>query len=142
MSFGWSAGDIVAALQLLRQVTVALKDCDGASSDYQDTASFLEILASTLQHLNALQAAPLDPDLAKTLQQLCEQVQGPISSFCDTIQSSFEKDLGSNSIRLKFLTIGRKLQWALSTSKKAKALRERIGGAIITIGVILAQQVV
>jgi hypothetical protein len=142
MSFGWSAGDIVAALQLLHKVAIALKDSGGASSEYQDVSSFLDILSVTLQHLKALQSAPLDPELAKNLQQLCEHVQGPISSFCEHIRSSFERDLGADSTRLKFLTTGRKLQWALSTSKKVQTLREKIGGPMVGIGIVLGQQVV
>jgi hypothetical protein len=142
MSFGWSTGDIVAALQLLHKAAIALKDTGGASSDYQDATSFLDVLSVTLQHVKALQAAPLDPDLAINLRQLCEQVQEPISSLCGHIRSSFERDLGSDSTRLKFLTTSRKLQWALSTSKKVKALREKIGGPIAGIGIVLGQQVV
>jgi len=141
MSFGWSAGDIVAAIQLLHKATTALKDTGGASSDFQDTTAFLDILSSTLQHLKTLQTALLDPEIAKNLERLCEQARGPILTFCDYIRSSFERDLGSNSTRLKFLTTGRKIQWALSTAKKAKALRERIGGTVIAISVILGQQV-
>jgi hypothetical protein len=141
MSFGWSASDIVAALQLLYKVTTALKDTGGASSDYQDTTSFLDILSSTLQHLKTLQTAPLDPELAKNLEQLCEQVGEPISTFCEYIRSSFERDLGADSTRPRFLATGYKIQWALSTSKKAKALRERIGGTVIAISVLLGQQV-
>jgi hypothetical protein len=95
-----------------------------------------------LQHLKALQAAPLDPDLAENLGQLCKQVQAPLSLFCEHIRSSFERDLGAESARLKFLTTDRKLQWALSTSKKVKDLRENIGGPIAAIGIVLSQQVV
>lgn len=142
MSFGWSAGDIVAALQLLHKASVALKDTGGASSDYQDVSSFLNILSVTLQHLNALQAVPLDPDLAKNLQQLCEYIQGPLTSFRKRIHSSFQRDLGAESASLKFLATGRKLQWAFSTSKKVKALREKIGEPIAAIGIVLSQQVV
>lgn len=68
MSFGWSVGDIVAALKLLHQITTALKDSGGASSEFQDVLSFLQTFSQTLQHLNALQSTPLDPDLAENLQ--------------------------------------------------------------------------
>jgi hypothetical protein len=142
MSFGWSVGDIVAALNLLHKVVIALKDTGGASSDYQDVSSFLNVLTFTLRHLNALQAAPLDPDLAKNLAQLCEQVQGPLTLFCERIRTSFERDLGADSTRLRLLTAGRKVQWALLTSKKVKELREKIGGPIVAIGVVLSQQIV
>ena len=69
MSFGWSAGDIVAALKLLHQISSAVRESGGASSEFQDTLSFLYTLSQTLQHLNALQATPLDPDLANNLQE-------------------------------------------------------------------------
>jgi hypothetical protein len=142
MSFGWSAGDIVAALQLLHKVTIALKDTGGALSDYQDVSSFLNVLSVMLRHLKALQAAPLYPDLAKILELLCEQVRLPLLTFLEHIRSSFERDLGADSTRLKFLTARRKIQWALSTSKKVKDLREKIGGPIAAIGIVLSQQVV
>ena len=142
MSFGWSAGDIVATLNLLHKVVVALKDTGGASSDYQEVSCFLNVLTVTLQHLKALQAAPLDPDLAKNLEKLCEQVQGPLEPFCERIRTSFERDLGADSVKPNIWAAGRKLQWALSTSKKVKELREKIGGPIAAIGVVLSQQVV
>ena len=141
MSFGWSVGDIVAALQLVRNVVVALKDVGGASSHYQDISAFLGVITATLQHLKALQTAPLDPDLAKIIEQHCVQIHGPLTSFRERIHSSVERDLGPDSARLIFLTTGRKLQWALSTSKDVKDLEKRIGRHIAAIGVVLSQQV-
>src|SRR5664279_4921574 len=108
MSFGWSASDIVAALQLLNTVVVALKDTGGASSDYQDVSCFLNTLSITLQHLKALQASPVDPDLAKNLEQHCAQIQRPLTVFHERISSRFERDLGAESTRQMFLTAGRK----------------------------------
>ncbi len=108
MSFGWSAGDIVAVLN----------------------------------HLKVIQATPLDAKIATSLQQLCEQIRVPLDSFRSDIQSSFDRDLGANSTRLKLLTTHRKIQWALSTSKKVKRLREQIALPISGISIVLGQQVV
>jgi hypothetical protein len=72
LSFGLSASDSAAALQLFNNVIVALKDTGGASQDYQDASSFLNILSVILQNLRALQYTPLDPCLAQNLKQLCE----------------------------------------------------------------------
>jgi hypothetical protein len=33
MSFGWSAGDIISAVKLLYQISHAMKDTGGASSE-------------------------------------------------------------------------------------------------------------
>jgi hypothetical protein len=141
MSFGWSVGDIVAALQLCNKVLAALKETGGASSEYQHAISFLGVLTVTLQHLKALQAAPLDPDLAKNLEQHCGLIQGPLTSFRERIRTRFERDLGPDSTRLKILTTGRKLQWALSTAKHVKVLEGKIGGHLAAISIVLSQQV-
>jgi hypothetical protein len=141
MSFGWSVGDIVAALQLLNKVLPALKETGGASSEYQHVTNFLGVLTVTLQHLKTLQAAPLDPDLAKNLEQHCAVIQGPLTSFRERIRTRFERDLGLDSTRLKILTTGRKLQWALSTSKDVKVLEREIGGQLGAISIVLSQQI-
>src|SRR6187402_478911 len=97
MSFGWSAGDIVVALKLLYKIGSALKDSGGASSEYQDTHSFLQTLSRTLEHLNALQATSFDPDFAKTLQQQCDQIRGPLAIFLGDVGRRFEPALGIDS---------------------------------------------
>jgi len=140
MSFGWSAGDIVAAVQLLYKIGTALKDTDGAASDYQDVSSFFETLSSTLRCLNACQAIPVDAEIAANLREHCRQIQAPLQAFLSDIQRDFESALGRNCTRSKALTAKRKVQWALSTSKKARALRERISGSVAAITVILCQQ--
>jgi hypothetical protein len=141
MSFGWSASDIVAFLQLLNKAVVALKEIGGASSEYQHVINFLGLLTVTLQHLKALQYAPLDPDLSRNLEQHCTAVQGPLKSFFERIHTRFEKDLGGDKTRPKILTAGSKLQWAFLTSKEVKALEGKIGGHIGAISLVLSQQV-
>ena len=51
MPFGWSPGDIVAALKLVQQIGSALKDSGGASSEFQDCLSFVQTLSRTPQRL-------------------------------------------------------------------------------------------
>jgi len=55
MSFGWSVGDVVAAVKLLQTIGVSLKESGGASSEINDALIFLKTLSITLQHLNAFQ---------------------------------------------------------------------------------------
>jgi len=124
MSFGWSAGDIVAALKLLYQISVALKDSDGASSDFQDACSFFQTLSRTLQHLNTLQCKSLDPYVTENLREECNHIRVPLAAFLGDVKSRFEISLGANSPRHPILRAPRKIQWALSTSKKAKKLQD------------------
>jgi hypothetical protein len=141
MSFGWSAGDIISALKLVHQVTTALQDSGGASSDFQDTLSFLGTLSQSLQHLNALQAVPLDLSLAGSLREQCDHIRNPLQAFLDDVQR-FKPALGVNSRRKWVFAAPRKIQWALSMSKKVKRLQDRIAVPMAAVGLILGQQVV
>jgi len=95
MSFGWSAGEIIAALQLLNKVRVALKDTAGASSNYQEEMSFLQSVSPTLTHAEALRRGPLDPDISRNLQRHFELIQPPLQKFLSDAHMSFEASLSS-----------------------------------------------
>ena len=142
MSFGWSVGDVVAAFQLLNKVVLALRDSGGALFEYQDASSFLQTLSNTLQHLNALQSMSIDPDLADIFRDQCDQVRLPLDGFLHDIKPRFEPSLGVGSTRGKIIAGPKKIQWALSTSKKVKRLQERITIPMAAIGVLLGQQIV
>jgi len=133
MSFGWSAGDIVTALQLLNKVRVALKDTSGASSNYQEETGFLQSVSLTLTHAEALRCAPLDPGISRNLQQHFELIRPPLQQFLSDAHKSFEASLGSKPTRGKISLLPRKLQWALSTSIEVKTLREKIGLSISAV---------
>jgi hypothetical protein len=141
MSFGWSAGDIVAALKLLHQIGVALKDSGGASSDFQDTCSFLQTLSRTLQHLDALQYTALKPSATEHLREQCDQIRVPLELFLRDVKGRFEKSIGRNSTRNAIFATPRKIQWALSTSKKLKKLQDRVTVPLAVVSIILGQQI-
>lgn len=144
MSFGWSVGDIVAASSLLNKVRIALKDSGGASSDYQQDSAFLQTLSATLRHLDAFQAGSqaLEVEHSDGLHELCEQIDRPLRSFLAHISKTFDNGLGAAPSKSRLASVPRKLQWALSTSKEVKKLRDRIAGPLTAILVILSQQIV
>ena len=52
--FGFSAGDIAIAIQLLSKVYKSLKDTGDAASEYREVSRFLQGLILTLQHLQKI----------------------------------------------------------------------------------------
>ncbi|EOA82522.1 uncharacterized protein SETTUDRAFT_22509 [Exserohilum turcica Et28A] len=52
MSFGWSAGDVVVAVQILCRVGIALSETHGAKAQVKEDMAFLEHLEKTLQNVN------------------------------------------------------------------------------------------
>lgn len=143
MSFGWSIGDLLAALGLLNKVRIALTDSHGASAQFQEELAFLQNIAATLEHLRMLEVLPLgalDPVLLASLQQHCQQIRGPLQDFLKDIQDRFFRRLGNKTSWWNARTAPRKVQWALSTSKKVTTLREIISGNLIAVQVALGQQ--
>jgi hypothetical protein len=49
MSFGWSAGDCVAAIRLIREICCALSDVQGASAQFEAAALELKVLEDALE---------------------------------------------------------------------------------------------
>lgn len=140
MSFGWSVGDLVGALQLLRKVVIALKDAGGASDEYGEEVAFLQSLAVTLGHLDALQSSSVDRDVLLNLQEHSMQVREPVLLFLKDIQHRFQDPLGRQSSWTNITSAPRKVQWALSVSKRVKELRRRISGNIDALQLCLSHQ--
>jgi hypothetical protein len=59
--FGWSAGDIAKAIELLATIYKGLQETGGAASGYQQTTNLLKGLILTLQHLETLHLTCTDP---------------------------------------------------------------------------------
>jgi uncharacterized Zn finger protein len=56
MSFGWSAGDIAAAITLFLNLVEALDSRHGAAGDYREAVAFLRDLKRTLEPLQTFTA--------------------------------------------------------------------------------------
>ncbi len=141
MSFGFSVGDFVAALTVLNNVRIALQDSNGASTSYREEISFLQALSLTVQHLDTLQLCPLDDHLSKNIQDHYKQLKEPLHAFVDGIENSYDGSLGWKTTAPKVLTAHRRIQWALSTSKKVRRLREKIATPLLAIQITLSQQI-
>jgi hypothetical protein len=144
MSFGWSASDLLAALMVLNKIRVALKDSGGASSDYQEESGFLQLVSTTLETLNSLESVALDADAFNNLQQICQQIHGPLRPFLDKVNRDFEDKLGPQTVsknQVWFSRAPRMIQWALSTSKRVQQLKERIVVPLLALQIGLSQQI-
>ena len=62
MSFGWSAGDIAAAIKLAHRIYETLDSCHGAAREYREATSLREIATMGKFSHNA---AELDQDAAR-----------------------------------------------------------------------------
>lgn len=144
MSFGWSASDVLAALTVLNRIRIALKDSGGASSNYQEETGFLHSVSTTLETLDSLQPLRLDLNALNNLQQICQQIRGPLLPFLNKVARDFENTLGPQPIPknqpFKVFRATRMIQWALSTSKEVQQLKSRIIVPLMALQIGMSQQ--
>lgn len=114
MSFGWSAGDIAAAISLLVKVGTALKESGGAASEYQDAVTFLESIGKTLAGVEKLLSKNEDLEWEAEMNAQIVQVKQAVADF-ETKIKKYDLSLGADSSRSKARQIPRKVQFALTS---------------------------
>lgn len=125
MSFGWSAGDIAAAINSIYNIAQGLDTANGAVGDYRNTVLFLKDLKRTLEPLQSCTAFNLHSAYAKDINEQVDCIKGPVSKYLEKILK-YEPSLGSGVKGKWYSHIVRKLDWYLFMSNKTVKLREKI----------------
>jgi hypothetical protein len=139
-AFGWSVGDIVASIQLVAKIVVALKETGGAKSEYQESIEFLFGLEVTLQNLQTIAPVLLTRSQESILQVEIEKIAKPISIFFGKVKK-LDTALGLDSKKGSWRAAPRKVQWAMQVLKEVKVLRDRISVPIASLNILLQSQV-
>ncbi|KAH7136742.1 hypothetical protein B0J13DRAFT_80496 [Dactylonectria estremocensis] len=148
MSFGWSAGDIAAAITLVYNVAKALDDCDGASEDYREAMAFLQGLNRSLEPLQAFTAWKAYPEYGEQISKQVEYIRDSINKFRDEVLK-LEPSLGEKSRKGYYRHIPQKLKWHVLKSGKILRLKKKIASHMrvidtlmqrLTLDVVLAMQ--
>jgi hypothetical protein len=133
--FGFSAGDFMAAIHLVHKIITALRDTDGASSQYNQTISELNGLEGLLRSVQSACSADVDPQQRDNLHLLGHACYIPLSKFFSKIEV-LEPSLGNfatenNHIIERTKRAARKLHWGLQIKKELSelnaAMAPRIG---------------
>ncbi|ROW09793.1 hypothetical protein VMCG_02333 [Cytospora schulzeri] len=127
MSFGWSAGDLVAALSFVHNLYKAFDDYTGVRGEYRDTVMFLRSLIRTLEPLKTFADWPgnAHPRYATDIQEQVVLLRTPINVFIQNIRK-FEPSLGWKAKKGRYRNVVRKVQWYLDISKKVLTLKSKI----------------
>jgi hypothetical protein len=122
MSFGWSVGDIVAAISLINQVIHCVKDVGGSQEHFQELQSELQGLQLALTNISSLASEPGQiPDIVALKFVACS-CQETIQRFLQKIEP-FNKSLGPGSQRSKLRTAPRMVRWELLVKKEIPEFR-------------------
>ncbi|KAJ4414464.1 hypothetical protein N0V82_007913 [Gnomoniopsis sp. IMI 355080] len=136
--FGFSVGDVLAGLHVVRKLIRALNDTAGSRPAYRSLISELLNLQEALTSVNNLQVDPAQAAQKLALDQVAQECQGSIERFLSK-NAKFENSLG---VRPSSLSAWRsclhKVQWALCKESEIEGLRTEIAAHSTTLNLILS----
>lgn len=141
--FGFSVGDVLAGLHVVRKLIRALNDTAGSRAAYQKLIAELLNLEEALAGVQALQV--VDPTQAAqkiALEQVTQQCLRSIEDFLAR-NAKFKSSLGgatrpSSSLLSTWRSNLHKVQWALCKESEIDGLRTEIAAHSTTLNLILS----
>lgn len=124
MSFGWSAGDIVSAINLVNRITKSVNNAGGAREHFQELESELLSLSRALNEISALTSEPRQiPEIValKFAACLCEDTLKRFYEKIKLFDSTLGVAAGSRTGKVK--AVPRMVRWELLVKKDIPELR-------------------
>ena len=134
--FGFSVGDFINGISLIKELINALEDSAGSSSEYRELIKELYSLERALvevKHLN-LNESQLHQKAA--LCQAANQCQETIDDFLQTIQK-YQPALSNGTLKFSLKGSLRKIQWALCKKDDVENFRAKVTGHTAAVSILL-----
>jgi hypothetical protein len=138
MAFGWSAGDILAAITFIVEVAQALDEVNGSQREFRQASSFLRNLDKALVPLRTFTALEAKPQYKADIEAEVDAIRTPIESFMHDVEGMTKRlGDGAGGRFHKLKSIHSKLEWHFFTSKKALSLQKEIEGHLMIIDTLM-----
>ena len=140
--FGFSVGDFIAGVTLVRKLIRALDDSAGAGTSYRQLVSGLSDLDEALTAVSNLQLDLTEPAQKIASEQVASKCQLSIMTFLKQ-NGKFKGSLGitsgqPNSTPAWWRASLHKIQWALCKDSAIQALRTEIRAHTVTLNLLLS----
>lgn len=137
--FGFSVGDFIAGVSLVKKLIRALNDAAGSRAAYRKLISELLDLVEVLTEIGKLQLGPAQAQQKLALQRVAMQCQTSIEAFIFK-NAKFGESLGllSSTRSPSWRTSLHKIQWALFKDNAIDGLRTEIAAHTASLNVTLA----
>lgn len=112
VGFGFSAGDFIAAIELVSTVVGALRESGDSSTEYQALISQLYTLETALLRVKQLRFDDIHRPEAVALEQAASQCQRTIDAFLQKI-SKYQPSLRAGGSGNTIKDVWRKVKWAV-----------------------------
>lgn len=139
MSFGFSAGDFIAAATLAYSLITALSSTSGSSMEYQQLIQDLSCVHRTLLQVEQMKDAnQLNQSTINALRHQVDSARKPMEIFLDRTEK-YMQSLGSRrGSGSAAKDSWRKMGWSLQKSGDVKALRNVLQLRLLSINVLLS----
>ena len=138
-AFGFSVGDFIACISLVRSLHSALNDGAGAKLQYRRLITELINLERALTEVRYLQVEESQASQKIALEQVALQCQESIEDFLKR-NAKFKPTLGAQTTSSKWSwrVNLHKIQWALCQDDAIDKLKAEVTGHTLTINTLLA----
>ena len=134
--FGFSVGDFVAGIQLIRQLISALEDSAGSSAEYRGLIKELYSLERALLEVKHLDLNDSQHVQLVALRQAATQCQQTIDEFLLRIRK-FQPSLRKGGSKSSWRDGLRKVEWALYKKDDVERFRAQLNGHTASINILL-----
>ncbi|KAH6693383.1 hypothetical protein DL95DRAFT_448687 [Leptodontidium sp. 2 PMI_412] len=150
MSFGWSAGDIIAAINLLLEITQALNSATGSPSDHKRASSFIAPITNSLQALHSyaaeeedgLSASGLNEKKVSTFRPTIEALEPLIKEFTEKVMDYSGLNDDGKRKRDWFKRQYEKLKWHFVEREDLLKLRTTIEAHFAVLGALYPKLII
>ncbi|KAF4613369.1 hypothetical protein G7Y89_g15518 [Cudoniella acicularis] len=138
MSFGYSIGDFIAAISLILDVSLALREAGGSASEYQHFITELLSLKTALEQVATLEPMEDLEEIANAIKKAATTCREPLSEFLANVRhydASLSKCQSSGVVK----DVAMKVRWRMSKkteliAKLRSELMGYVGGINMLIG--------
>lgn len=113
IAFGWSAGDLASAVELIVKVAKAFKESGGATDRFQQTQNFLSGFRITTEHLKRYIESHPDGTYTHDLREQVQSIDAPWKAFQSYLEK-YEKSLAEYSHRSRLGKAPRTIQYTIN----------------------------
>lgn len=137
---GWSASDIVLAVQVIHKVCTAFRKAGGADEQYVATVAFLDAFARTMQRIQAYIDSSTSPDFQGFSDDLTAQMRLIYTEYVkfDNYLKKVEPGLSSASFASR---VAARTKWAIKEiNQRVESLKKAVISPMMFVSPLLAVQ--
>ncbi|KAL2064339.1 hypothetical protein VTL71DRAFT_4833 [Oculimacula yallundae] len=136
VGFGFSAGDFIAALNLVSTVVDALRDSGDSSTEYRELISQLYTLETALISVKRIELNDTQHAEHIALMQAASQCQRTIDAFWEKIKK-YQPSLKTGGTGSRVKDSWRKVRWAVCRKEDLRAFKANLMGHTESIEMLL-----